>query len=65
MSNSLLSPPDQAPAVPTDMSRERRMELWADWLDTCEEFLFAGLRRQVGAGGDLREAYRKLSALLS
>jgi hypothetical protein len=28
-------------------------------LDTCEEFLLAGLRRQVGPGGDIRAAYRR------
>jgi hypothetical protein len=59
MEDSLISPTGQAPSVPHDLPRDRRIELWAEWLDTCDEFLLAGLRRQVGPDGDLREAYRR------
>jgi hypothetical protein len=35
------------------------MEIWAEWYDACEAFLLAALRRKIGPGGDLREAYRQ------
>lgn len=59
MANSLIPPPELAPSVPPGLPASRGIELWAEWLDTCEEFLLAGLRRQVGLGGDLRTAYRQ------
>jgi hypothetical protein len=43
--------------MPQGLPASRGIELWAEWLDTCEEFLLAGLRRQVGPGGDLRAAH--------
>jgi hypothetical protein len=58
MANNLIPPAEQQPSVPPELSREQRIVLWAEWLDTCEEFLLAGLRRQVGPDGDLRAAYR-------
>ena len=45
--------------VPRDLTASQGIELWAEWLDTCEEFLLAGLRRQVGPDGDLHAAYRQ------
>jgi len=48
-----------APLLPPGMPASRCIELWAEWLDTCEEFLLAGLRRQIGPDGDLRAAYRQ------
>ena len=59
MANRLASPPEQAPSIPPELSREQRIEVWAEWLDPCEEFLLAGLRRRVGPDGDLRDAYRQ------
>jgi hypothetical protein len=59
MAKPLISPPEQAPSLPPGLTREQRIEVWLDWLDTCDEFLLAGLRRQVGPDGDLREAYRR------
>ena len=59
MANSLIAPPELAPSVPQGLPASRGIELWAEWLDTCEEFLLAGLRRQVGPGGDVRAAYRQ------
>jgi hypothetical protein len=32
---------------------------WIELMDLCEEFLLAGLRREVGPDGDLAEAYRR------
>jgi hypothetical protein len=59
MANTLIPPPEPAPFMPQGLSASRGIELWAEWLDTCEEFLLAGLRRQVGPSGDLRGAYRR------
>jgi hypothetical protein len=59
MAKSLISPPERAPSVPAGLPASRGIELGAEWLDTCEEFLLAGLRRQVGPGGDVLAAYRQ------
>jgi hypothetical protein len=32
---------------------------WADLTDACEQFLLAGLRREIGPDGDLKAAYGK------
>lgn len=31
--------------------------MWFDLLDTCEQFLLAGLRERIGPEGDLKAAY--------
>lgn len=36
-----------------------RIRQWLDVMGTCEQFLLAGLRREIGPGGDLRAAYRR------
>ena len=59
MANSLIPPPELAPLAPEGLPGSRGIELWAEWLDTCEEFLLAGLRRQIGPGGDVRAAHRQ------
>jgi hypothetical protein len=59
MPNSLIPPPELAPFLPQGLSKSRCIELWAEWMDTCDEILLAGLRRQVGPDGDLRAAYRE------
>ncbi len=32
---------------------------WVACMDACEQFLLAGLRREIGPEGDLRAAYRR------
>jgi hypothetical protein len=59
MADSLIPPPELAPSVPQGLPASQCIELWVDWMDTCEEFLLAGLRRQVGPDGDVRAAYRQ------
>jgi hypothetical protein len=59
MANSLIPPPELAPPAPEGLPGSRGIELWAECFDTCEEFLLAGLRRQVGPDGDVRAAYRR------
>ncbi len=59
MTNRLIPPPELAPSTLEGSSKSRGIELWADWLDTCDEFLLAGLRRRVGPGGNVGAAYRE------
>jgi hypothetical protein len=58
MPNDLIPSPELAPEMPQWLPPGAGIEIWAEWLDTCEEFLLAGLRRQIGPAGDLRAAYR-------
>jgi hypothetical protein len=58
MAGQLIPPPDLAPPTPSRLSSEQRIALWADLTDTCEQFLMAGLRMQLGPDGDVRAAYR-------
>jgi hypothetical protein len=48
-----------APSIPQDATPEQCIALWVDLMNACEEFLLAGLRREVGPDGDLKAAYRK------
>ena len=59
MSGQLIPPPELAPPIPDDLSPEERIQLWVDLMNTCEQFLLAGLRREVGPDGDVQEAYRR------
>jgi len=59
MSGQLIPPPGFEPQVPADATPEQCIRLWVDLMDACEQFLLAGLRRQVGPHGDLRAAYRR------
>jgi hypothetical protein len=45
-------------SIPDDLTFDQRAALWADLMDASEELLLAGLLRQVGPNGDIREAYR-------
>ena len=45
--------------VPPDATPEQCVRMWLDLMGTCEQFLLAGLRREIGPDGDLRKAYRK------
>jgi hypothetical protein len=59
MANQLIPPPGMEPAIPGHLTVDQRVALWADLLDASESVLLAGLRRQIGPEGDLREAYRR------
>ena len=59
MANDLIPLAELAPSIPPGTPASRCIELWAEWMDTFEEFLLAGLRRQIGPDGDLRAAYRQ------
>jgi hypothetical protein len=50
--------PDLTPRIPDDTPMEMRIKMWLDLLDASEQFLLAGLRREIGPDGDLKAAYR-------
>jgi hypothetical protein len=58
MDNQLIPPPDLAPPSVKHLPLAKRIELWANLVDSCEAFLLAGLRSRIGAEGDLQAAYR-------
>jgi len=57
MASQLLLPPELAPPLPRTAAEG--IALWADLMDTCEQFLLAGLRREIGPNGDLQAAHRR------
>jgi hypothetical protein len=59
MAGELLPPPELAPPIPDQTTPEERVLMWLDLMRTCETFLLAGLRREIGPDGDLQEAYRR------
>ena len=59
MPGQLISLPELAPPVPEGLTPEQGIQMWADLVDTCEQFLLAGLRRTVGPGNDIRSEYRQ------
>lgn len=54
-----LTPPDLASRAPSDATPAQCVAMWVDLMNTCEQFLLAGLRREIGPEGDLRTAYRQ------
>jgi hypothetical protein len=59
MAGQLIPPPELAPAIPNDATPEQCVALWVDLMNACEQFLLAGLRREIGPEGDLQAAYRQ------
>jgi hypothetical protein len=59
MESSSPMPPDLSPSLPPDATPQQGVAAYLDLLDACEQFLLAGLRREIGPDGDLKAAYRK------
>ncbi|OHB72139.1 MAG: hypothetical protein A2V70_07480 [Planctomycetes bacterium RBG_13_63_9] len=59
MAGQLMPPPGCEPRVPEDATPEECIRIWVDLMDACEQFLLAGLRREIGPHGDLKAAYRR------
>ena len=59
MNEPFPSPAELAPPVPEGLTPQQCIAVWAEWMDVCEQFLLAGLRREIGPGGDLKAAYRR------
>jgi hypothetical protein len=53
------SPWELSPSVPKSATPEQCIAAWVDLMNACEQFLLAGLRREIGPDGDLKAAYRK------
>ena len=62
MANQLIPPAGMESSIPDHFTPDQRLALWADLLDANEELLLAGLSREIGPDGDLREAYRRWHA---
>jgi hypothetical protein len=56
--NQLIPPPELAPSMPDDSTPAQRVAAWVDLMNASEQFVLAGLRRDVGKEGDLSTAYR-------
>jgi len=59
MADKHPEPEDLAPRVPDDATPAQCVAMWVDLMNACEQFLLAGLRREIGPQGDLRAAYRQ------
>jgi hypothetical protein len=59
MAGELIPPPDLAPPTPAGATPAECVAMWVDLVDACEQFLLAGLRREIGPEGDLQAAYRR------
>jgi len=59
MSGQLIPPPGHEPRVSDDATPEQCIALWVDLMDAADQFLLAGLRREIGPEGDLKAAYRE------
>lgn len=59
MGSQLIPLPGMDPPTPDHLTADQRVTLWLDLMDASEELLLAGLRREVGPGGDVVTAYRR------
>ncbi len=59
MAGQLIPLPEFATTLPDDLTREQWVQVWMDHMDSCEQFLLAGLRREAGPEGDLENLYRQ------
>lgn len=59
MSGQDIAPPELAPPDRSGLTPEQGVALWMDVMDACDQFLLAGLRREIGPDGDLQEAHRR------
>jgi len=56
--SSLANPLAPPPADPAPGPSVRGALAWMDLMESCEQLLLAGLRRDVGQDGDLQGAFR-------
>jgi len=57
----LIPPPDLAPISLESLTPDQCIDIWIDLIDTTDALLLAGLRHELGARDDLREAYNRWS----
>jgi hypothetical protein len=56
MAEASLPPFDLAPKVPKSATPEQCIAAWLDLMEACDQFVLAGLRREIGPDGDLKAA---------
>lgn len=54
-----MSPPELMPTIPKSATPQQCIAMWADLVNACDQFLLAGLRREIGPEGDFKAAYRQ------
>jgi hypothetical protein len=59
MAVPLISPLELTPSVPESATPQQCIAAWLDLVDACDQFVLAGLRREIGPDGDIKAAYRK------
>lgn len=59
MANQLIPPTEMEHSIPDHLTPDQLLTLWSDLTDAGEELLLAGLSREIGPDGDLRDAYRR------
>jgi len=59
MAKELIPPPELAPPTYDHLTATQRIAVWMGVMNLCEQFLLAGLRREIGPDGDLRAAYQR------
>lgn len=64
MAGQLIPPSELAPPAPDHLTPTQRIALWMGVMNVCEQFLLAGLRREIGPNGDLRAAYHYSATLI-
>jgi hypothetical protein len=58
-SHQLIPDIESAPPSVKHLPLAKRIQIWADLVDTGEALVRAGLRAKIGPDGDLKEAYRE------
>lgn len=59
MDQIVAAPAALSPSLPRNATPDQCIRAWIDLMHTCDEFLLAGLRREIGPDGDLIAAYRR------
>jgi hypothetical protein len=59
MSPSISSQAELSAHVSRESAPDRSFAIWLDLMRTCDKFLMAGLRQEIGADGDILAAYQK------
>jgi hypothetical protein len=59
MAGQLIAPADLAPPVPHNLTPAEAIAFWVGLMNLNEQLLLAGLRREIGPGGDLQAAHRQ------
>jgi hypothetical protein len=59
MANCETTSSQSIPSDSKSATPQQYILAWVDLMNACEQFLLAGLRREIGPDGDIKAAYRK------